>query len=142
MSEVAGPSALLLSSHEISNIAHHIIKPMPCEWEGCTVILNSWYNLTKVGRDMLSLFNIDMNTGTRLSDGCVVVLFPGDTLLNLQLQHFALINSLSGHAEGFLKCSWSEHQFTPPISFPPSFALPVFPVLISSYYPIAYSKTL
>lgn len=47
MSEVAGPSDLLLSPHEIPNIAHQVIKPMPCEWEGCTVILNSWYNLTK-----------------------------------------------------------------------------------------------
>ncbi|KAG1880329.1 hypothetical protein C8R48DRAFT_683490 [Suillus tomentosus] len=47
MSEVAGPSDLLLSPHEITNIAHQVIRPMPCEWEGCTVILNSWYNLTK-----------------------------------------------------------------------------------------------
>ncbi|KAG1741103.1 hypothetical protein EDB19DRAFT_1828233 [Suillus lakei] len=47
MSEVAGPSDLLLSPHEIPYIAHQVIKPMPCEWEGCTVILNSWYNLTK-----------------------------------------------------------------------------------------------
>lgn len=47
MSEVAGPSDLLLTPHEILNIAHQVIKPMPCEWEGCTVILNSWYNLTK-----------------------------------------------------------------------------------------------
>jgi hypothetical protein len=49
MSEVAGSSdlLLLLSPHEIPNIAHQVIKPMPCEWEGCTVILNSWYNLTK-----------------------------------------------------------------------------------------------
>ncbi|KAG2366895.1 hypothetical protein BDR07DRAFT_404469 [Suillus spraguei] len=47
MSEVAGPSDLLLTPHEILNIAYQVIKPMPCEWEGCTVILNSWYNLTK-----------------------------------------------------------------------------------------------
>ncbi|OAX38978.1 hypothetical protein K503DRAFT_769943 [Rhizopogon vinicolor AM-OR11-026] len=47
MSEVAGPSDLLLSPHEIPNIAHHIIKPMPCEWEGCSIILNSCYNLTQ-----------------------------------------------------------------------------------------------
>ncbi|KAG0709206.1 hypothetical protein DFH29DRAFT_887014 [Suillus ampliporus] len=47
MSEVAGSSDLLLSTHEISNIAHQVIKPLPCEWEGCTVVLNSCYNLTK-----------------------------------------------------------------------------------------------
>lgn len=47
MSEVAGTSDILLSPHEISNIAHQVIKPMRCEWEGCTVVLNSSYNLTK-----------------------------------------------------------------------------------------------
>ncbi|KAG1746692.1 uncharacterized protein EDB91DRAFT_1118370 [Suillus paluster] len=47
MSEVAGPSGLLLSPHEISNIAHQVIKPLPCEWEGCSAVLNSCYNLTK-----------------------------------------------------------------------------------------------
>jgi hypothetical protein len=86
MSEVAGPSDLLLSPHEIPNIAHHIIKPMPCEWEGCSIILNSCYNLTQVGWDQLSLFNIDVNTSTRLSDGHIVVLLLSrGTLLNLQL---------------------------------------------------------
>ncbi|KAG2122119.1 hypothetical protein DEU56DRAFT_832847 [Suillus clintonianus] len=47
MLDVTEPSDLLLSPREIPNIAHQVIKPMPCEWEGCTVILNSWYNLTK-----------------------------------------------------------------------------------------------
>jgi hypothetical protein len=37
-----------LSKEEIVHLAHCVIQIMQCEWEGCTITLNSWDTLAKV----------------------------------------------------------------------------------------------
>jgi hypothetical protein len=44
------------------HFARHVIQMMPCEWEGCPIILNSWVTLAKVinpGDNSSSLFITD-----------------------------------------------------------------------------------
>jgi len=37
-----------LSKEEIVHLAQYAIQTMQCEWEGCTITLNSWNTLAKV----------------------------------------------------------------------------------------------
>lgn len=41
-------SKALLSKEGVVHFAHHVIQTMQCEWEGCTITLNSWDTLAKV----------------------------------------------------------------------------------------------
>lgn len=41
------PLRFLLSRDELLALACNAIKPTPCEWEGCQIVLNSWQTLLK-----------------------------------------------------------------------------------------------
>ncbi|KAI6044258.1 hypothetical protein EDC04DRAFT_2643766 [Pisolithus marmoratus] len=41
------PLRFLLSKDDLLPLAYNAIKPTPCEWEGCQIVLNSWQTLSK-----------------------------------------------------------------------------------------------
>jgi len=43
-----GESKRFSLSKEVLDLAQHAIMLVPCEWEGCQIVLNSWQALLKV----------------------------------------------------------------------------------------------
>jgi hypothetical protein len=39
----------VVTPHTIDTIAKLVIQPIPCDWDGCTITVNSWFTLQKVG---------------------------------------------------------------------------------------------
>ena len=44
---MGGPKRFSLSE-DMVELAQHAMMPMPCEWEACQIVLNSWQTLLKV----------------------------------------------------------------------------------------------
>ena len=43
-----GESKRFSLSKGMLDLAPHVIMSVPCEWEGCQIVLNSWQTLAKV----------------------------------------------------------------------------------------------
>ncbi|KAI0067296.1 hypothetical protein BV25DRAFT_1089220 [Artomyces pyxidatus] len=39
------PTTVLLTRDSIVDLAKHVLKPLDCDWEGCSLVLNSWTTL-------------------------------------------------------------------------------------------------
>lgn len=50
-------SKIELSKEGVVHLAHNVIQTMPCEWEGCTITLNSWNSLAKVIRQLFKVIS-------------------------------------------------------------------------------------